>query len=345
MRPACARAPAERPGAGETMRRAAAALVVVLGVLGGMLGQSACAQGSAPWPQRPLRILVTFPPGGGTDILARLIAQEISPLLGQPVLVENRPGGNGSIASEAVARSAPDGLTLLMVTSSFAINAVVLQGLPFDTARDFLPVTLVATTPLMIAITPTMSARNVAEFVALLKSRPGTLAYTSCGNGSPQQLAGEMFKMMTGTDMAHVPYKGCAPALTDVLAGVAPVAINTAANILPHAQQGRLRVLGVTSRTRIAVAPEVPTIAEQGLPGYEVDQWFGLMAPAQTPLPIADRIHAAVSQGLSRKAVQEKLLAQGFAPGISTPREAAAILAADLERFGRLARTIGLKVD
>ena len=320
-------------------------LVVALGVLGSVLGQSALAQAAAAWPQRPLRILVTFPPGGGTDILARLIAQEISPILGQPVLVENRPGGNGSIASEAVARSAPDGLTLLMVTSSFALNAVVLQGLPFDTARDFLPVTLVATTPLMIAVTPQIAARNVAEFVALLKARPGALAYTSCGNGSPQQLAGEMFKMMTSTDMTHVPYKGCAQALTDVLGGVAPVAINTAANILPHVQQGRLRVIGVTSRTRIAVAPEVPTVAEQGLPGYEVDQWFGLMAPAQTPMAIAESVHAAVLQGLSRKAVQDKLVAQGFAPGISTPREAAAILAADLDRFGRLSRTIGLKVD
>lgn len=297
------------------------------------------------FPVKPVRIVVTFPPGGGTDVVARLLGAELTATLGQNVVVENRAGATGTIGTDFVAKSAADGYTLLMVNSTHAINASVFPKLPFDTVNDFVGVIAVATVPAFVAVSPNFPAKNIAELIALLKSNPSKYAYASCGSGSPQHLAAELFKVMTKTEMTHVPYKGCAPALADVLGAQVPISFNTAANTVPHVTSGRLRAIATTGKRRFPLAPDVPTMAEAGLTGYDVEQWFGLLAPAKTPREIVQRLNGAVAEIVGRKAVQDRMSTLGFAPMTSTPEQFNDTVRADVERWGKLARSIGLKAD
>ena len=309
-----------------------------------LLGAWSVAQAQS-YPAKPVKIVVTFPPGGGTDVVGRLLASELSASLGQPFIVENRAGATGSIGTDFVAKSPADGYTLLVVNSTHAINASVFPKLPFDTVKDFAGVILVATVPTIVAVHPSVPAKNLIELTDLLRTSPGRYAYASCGSGSPQHLAAELWKSMAKLEMTHVPYKGCAPALADVLGGQVPLSFNTAANTVPHLKTGRLRAIATTGKSRFPLAPDVPTMEESGLKDYDVEQWFGLLAPAQTPREVISRLNTAVAEVVARPAIQDRMAAQGFAPKTSTPESFNETVRADVERWGKLARAIGLKVD
>jgi tripartite-type tricarboxylate transporter receptor subunit TctC len=328
-------------GLGAQLTQFAAALSAAVLLAVPTLG---AAQANA-YPNRPIKLVVTFPPGGGTDVLARLVAAELTPLLGQPVIAENRPGATGNIGAEYVAKSAPDGYTLLIVNSSFAINAGLFEKMAFDTVKDFAPIVMFASVPSILSVTPSVPARNVKEFIALLKAQPGKYAYASCGSGSPQHLAAELFKTMTGTELAHVPYKGCGPALADVVGGHVPVSFNTAANTVPFVNQGKVIALATTGKKRFSVMPNLPTMEEAGLSGYDVEQWYGILAPARTPVDIVNKLNAAVNKVVSQKSIQDKMITQGWPPTTSTPEAFAQTVRYDVERWGKLTKSLGLKVD
>lgn len=297
------------------------------------------------YPAKPIRLVAPFPPGGGVDIVARLLAQELSPRIGQSIVVDNRSGATGNIGADNVAKSAPDGYTLLITTNALSINAAAYGTMPFDLQRDLAPVTTVGEVPLAIAVHTRVAASAYPQFIELARAERGRLAYSSCGNGSVHHLAGELFKSMAKVDLIHVPYKGCAPAVTDVVSGQVPVAVNTLANIQPHVAAGKLRLIAVTTKARSPLAPDVPTLDEAGLKGFEANQWFGMFAPAGTPRPIIDRWNREVAEALKRPEFLEKLSAQGIAPLPSTPEGFGAVVRADLERWGRVAKSINLKQD
>lgn len=298
------------------------------------------------FPSRPIRVIVPFQPGGGTDVLGRLIGREMSASIGQPIVIENRPGGGGNIGTEVVANAAPDGHTMLIENSNFAMTAGLFTNLSFDKARDFTPVAIISSVPSLLIVHPQkVEAKTVAELITMLRGQPGKLAYTSCGNGGPQHLAGELFKQLTKVDLAHVPYKGCAPALADVIAGQVPIGFNTAANALPHIRAGKLRGLGVTSVKRFPLAPEIPTIAESGLANYDVDQWFGFFVPAKTPGEIVARLHAEITRTVQKAEVRERMSNQGFATVTMGQREYAALVQQEIVRWTRFTREVGIKID
>ncbi|WP_425570274.1 tripartite tricarboxylate transporter substrate binding protein [Pigmentiphaga soli] len=296
------------------------------------------------YPARPITIIVTFPPGGGTDLLARRVGAELSSAVGQPVLIENRAGASGNIGARMVAESAPDGYTLLMVNSSFAINPGVFSHLGFDPKADFAPVINMAFAPSVLAVRADSPYRNLPEFLAA--SRTGAaLTYASCGNGTPQHLAGEMLNQATSSKVQHIPYKGCGPALNDVLGGQVASAIVTASSASQFLQSGKLRALAITSKTRSPLLPDVPTVAEQGVPGYELDQWHGFLAPARTPEAVVAKLNRDVRRIIERPAFREQLLQAGFNPAASTPAEFKGMVEGDIDRFGALTRRIGLRAD
>lgn len=316
-----------------------------------VLSLAACGNppsGEAPkdaaYPAHPITIVVTFPPGGGTDLLARRIGAELQETLGQPVVVENRPGASGNIGARVVAESPPDGYTLLMVNSSFAINPGVYRHLGFDPARDFAAVINVAFVPSVFVAPAHSGLRGLDD--ALAAARAGQpLPFASCGNGTPQHLAGEMLARAAGASLQHVPYKGCGPALTDVTAGQVAMGVVTASSAAPLIAAGKLRALAVTSPARSPLMPTVPTVAEQGVQGYALDQWHGLLAPAATPPAVVAKLNAAVAQIVQRPAMQAALREQGFTPATSTPREFHDMIAADMRRYGALTAAIGLRAD
>jgi tripartite-type tricarboxylate transporter receptor subunit TctC len=305
---------------------------------------AAAAEDAARYPSRPITIIVTFPPGGGTDLLARKVGVELSTLAGQPVLVENRAGASGNIGARVVAESAPDGYTLLMVNSSFAINPGVFSQLGFDPKGDFAPVINMAFVPSVIAVRADSPHATLAEFLAAAQAG-AALTYASCGHGTPQHLAGEMLNQATGVKIQHIAYKGCGPALNDLLGGQTSAAIVTASSATPFLQGGKLRALAITAPKRSPLLPDVPTVAEQGVPGYALDQWHGLLAPAQTPPAIVERLNRQVRAILERPGFQQTLLQAGFTPSVSTAAEFRAMVDADIDRFGALTRRIGLKID
>jgi tripartite-type tricarboxylate transporter receptor subunit TctC len=293
---------------------------------------------------RPIRLIAPTTPGGGIDIYARLLAQELAPMLG-PIIVENRPGAGTNIGTDHVAKSAPDGRTVLITVNTFAINAAVLKTLPFDPLKDLIPVTLLGTQPFVIGVTADLPVRDIAQLVALSKTPGSKIAYTSCGNGTAQHLGGELFKAMTGADMVHIPYKGCAPAIADVAGGQAQVSISPITTTVPHVQSGRIRALALTTEKRSPLLPGVPSAKEAGLGGYHADQWWGLFVPANTPREIIDRLNASVAKVLATDEVVKKLLAQGIEPARGTPEEFAKLLHSDIERWGKLAKAINLQLD
>ena len=297
------------------------------------------------YPARPIHLIVTFPPGGGTDALARLLGQELGNRAGQTVVVENRPGASGNIAADFVAKSPADGYTLLIVNSSFAMNPGLFGKLPFDPIGDFAPVIMVASVPSMIAVHPSVAAKDLRELVALGKARPGKLSYSSCGNGTPQHLGGEMLKRAAGMDMVHIPYRGCAPALADLLGGQVPVGVNTVANTLPHVKSGKLRAIALLSPRRYELAPEVPSVAESGYRGIDVDQWYAILAPAGTPRDVVALLNRELASVTADASVRERMLAASFEPLASTPERIAEIIREDVARWTKIVRELGVKMD
>jgi tripartite-type tricarboxylate transporter receptor subunit TctC len=311
-----------------------------------VLALIAAGAGAQTYPAKPIRLVVPFPPGGTTDILAREVGQRLSQAFGQSVVVDNRPGAGGNIGSELVARSAPDGYTLLMATvGTHAINPSLYAKMPYDHVKDFAPVVLVASVPNVLEVTPSLPVYTVADLIKLAKEKPGQINFASSGSGTSIHLSGELFKAMAGVDMTHVPYKGSAPAIADLIGGQVQVMFDNLPSSLPQIKAGKLRAIAVTSAQRAPALPEVPTIAESGLPGFEASSWFGLVAPAGTPPAIIARINAEVNQWLQSPEAKEKLLAQGAAAAGGSPEQFAAYIRAETEKWARVVKASGAKVD
>jgi tripartite-type tricarboxylate transporter receptor subunit TctC len=306
------------------------------------------AQAQAPaqaYPVKPVRLIVPTSPGGGTDFSARTIAPKLAEVLGQSVVVENRAGGGTIIGNEVVARAAPNGYTLLMGISSLTSIPYLYSKLPYDLVKDLAPVSQVVTVPHLLVAHPSLPPRTVKELIAFVKARPGQLNFAAGSAGSNPHLAMELFAHTNGLKMTHVPFKGQGPALTDVLGGHTSLMMANLLSALPHAKSGRLRAYGVTSAKRTSVAPSVPTIAESGVPGFEVEQWFGVLAPANTPSEIISKVHAAVMRALQDPVVRERFVNDGAEPIGSTPEEFAAVIRADLAKWGRVIKQAGIKLD
>ena len=292
------------------------------------------------WPARTVKIVVPYPPGGPTDIVARLVGEKLSNRYGQSFVIENKPGAGGNLGAEAVARSAADGYTLLVATTAHAINPSIFKELPYDVLKDFAPVALFTLMPLVLVVNPEVPASNLAEFIALAKKPDGKLAYASSGNGQSTHLAAELFKSMTGARMIHVPYKGSAPALTDLAGGQVSAMFDTTLSAMPQVKAGRLRALAVTSARRSAIAPDLPAIAES-VPGYEATAWNGLLAPAGTPQEVVLALNGAINEVLQSPQVAQRLAADGVEAGKTSPPKFAAFIRAEVEKWGAVAKSSG----
>ena len=303
------------------------------------------------WPSKPVRIVVPFPPGGTTDIVARSIGVELQRMWQHAVVIENRPGAGGNIGADLVAKAAPDGYTLLMGTvGTHAINKALFDQsgakMPFDPAKDFVPITLAAGVPNVMVINPKLPVNTVAEFIAYAKARPGQLNMASSGNGTSIHLSGELFKTVTGVYMVHFPYRGSAPAVTDLIAGNMNVMFDNLPSALPHIKSGRLKALAVTSRTRSPALPDVPTIEQAAsLKDFDASSWFGLFAPAGTPRPIVDKIQGDVAKALAVPEVRERFVAQGAEPGGNTPEQFSAFIKGEIEKWARVVKVSNARVD
>jgi len=297
------------------------------------------------FPDRPIRLIIPFAPGGGTDILGRVLAPKLADNLGQPVVPENRPGAGSNIGAEQVVRATPDGHTLLLGSNTQAINATLYPKLPFDTLRDLAPVSLIAVAPMVFVAHPSVAAKTVADFVALARREPTKLNFASPGTGTPHHIAGELFFRMADVQVTQIPYKGAGPALADVLAGQTHFTVQTLAAARPHISAGKLVALGLASERRSQVASNIPTVAESGLPGYAADLWYGLMAPPGTPAAILERLAAETAKALGSAELRDKLTAQGFELRPSTPAELGALLKADVEKYARVIRAGNIKVE
>jgi tripartite-type tricarboxylate transporter receptor subunit TctC len=306
---------------------------------------SAPAAAQSGYPARPIRFVVPSAPGGGTDITARVVAPKLSEYLGQQVVVENRPGAGTMIGGEMVARAAPDGYTLLVGISTLAINPAMYLKVSYDALRDFAPITQLVTTANMLVVHPSLPARSVKELIAFTRTRPGQIHYASAGVGTNPHLSVELFLSMAGLKMVHVPYRGSGQGIVDVLAGHVPVMTPSIPTALPHTKGGRLRGLGVTGSTRSGAAPQVPTIAEAGLPGYEATQWFGVLAPAATPRDIITRLHAEITRALRDNEVRGRLAAEGAEAVGSKPEEFAAYLRAETLKWAKVVKDAGIKPE
>ena len=298
------------------------------------------------WPSKPIKWVVPFAPGGTTDILARTIGDRLSVALGQPVIIDNKPGAGGGLGAEFTAKSPPDGYTIMGGTiSTHAINASLYSKLPYDPVKDFVPITLIARVPNMLVINPEVPAKNVPELIALLKANPGKYNFASSGNGTSQHLSGELFKTMAGVDMQHIPYKGSPPALQDVMGGQVSMTFDNITTALPLAKSGKLRALAVTTAKRSAVAPEVPTLAESGLLGFEVGSWQGVFAPAGTPPEIVRRLNTEIVKIINLPEVKEKLTTLGAEPVGDSPEQFSAFVKAEISKWADVVTKSGAKVD
>jgi tripartite-type tricarboxylate transporter receptor subunit TctC len=290
-------------------------------------------------------MIVPFPPGGGTDLVARTVAQKLNEAMGVGVVVDNRGGAGGTIGSELLAKAPTDGYTIGLVSGSHTINPSLYRKLPYDTLKDFAPITLVVLSPAILVINPTVPARSLKEFIQLAKAKPGQLVYGSAGNGTPPHLAMELLKSMAGIDLVHVPYKGNAAVFNDLLGGQIAATIPSIPSALPLVRAGKLRGLAVTTRMRSAAAPDIPTMAEAGVPGYQATSWYGLVAPAGTPRYALDRLHKETAQALHSGDVKERFIAQGLDPVGNTPQEFAAMIAAELPQWAKVVKAAGAKID
>lgn len=305
------------------------------------LPMTAAAQSA--YPTKTVRFIVGQSPGGATDVVARLVAARLGEQVGQNVIVENRTGAAGSIGATFVVNSAPDGYNLLIVSSSYAINPSLYTDLPFDPVKDLAPVTLIAEAPFLLVVHPSMPVRSVKDLVALAKANPAVLNFASGGKGSSGHLAGELFKFMTGADMVHVPYKGAGPALIDVMAGNVHLTFGSVLSSVGHVKRGRLRALGVTSATRSTGLPDLPTIAEAGVKGYQRTTWYGLLAPANTPAAILNRLSEEVRKAIQSPSVKNKIVTDGAESIGSTPIEFQKHLAAEMKQAAEIIKRAGVK--
>jgi tripartite-type tricarboxylate transporter receptor subunit TctC len=312
------------------------------GIAGAFLACTAVAQ---TYPAKPVRIIVNFPPGAGTDISTRLVAGKLTETLGQQFLVDNRPGAAGNIGIELAARAAPDGYTLLTATAAAAISQTLFSRIPFDLNRDFTPVAMIASAPFVLAVHPSVPAKSLQELIALAKSRPGKLSYATPGTGSSPHLAGELLKMQAGIDLLHVTYKGMVPAITDVIGGSVSIIFGNTLVVLPNMRSGRVRGIAITSPKRSGIAPELPTVAESGFPGFESGTWYGMMAPARTPRDIVTRLSDAVTRIVQLADVREKLTAQGAEPSTGTPAQMGEFVRSEIAKWGKVAKAASIRVD
>jgi tripartite-type tricarboxylate transporter receptor subunit TctC len=320
------------------MRRVAAALFVAVAFSGG-----ATAQG---WPEKPVRFIVGFTPGGPSDIIARALGQKLGDLSGQQVVIENRPGAGGNIAAELAAKSAPDGTTWLLGNNSIlATNQSLYRKLGYDPVKDFAPVALVAVQPNILVVNPGVPANSVKELIALAKAKPGQLNYASSGSGAAAHLAGELFKAMTGVEMVHVPYKGAQPALTDVIAGRAQLMFATSASAIPYIKAGRLRALAVTTARRSATVPELPTLSEAGVPGFEALTWHGVVVPAATPQPLIERLNRDIVKVLRLPDLRERLESLGAEIAAGTPQDFADYIAREIPKWTKVVKDSGARAE
>jgi tripartite-type tricarboxylate transporter receptor subunit TctC len=319
-----------------------ALVVALVGASALALAPFASAQN---YPTKPITIIVPFPPGGTTDVLARAIGQKLNEAWGQPVIVENRPGAGATIGAAQVAKAAPDGYTLLMGAVHHTIATSLYPKLSYDFQKDFAPITIVALVPNVLTVNPDLPAKNVKELVAYGKANPGKLTYGSNGQGTAQHLIGEQFASITGVDMLHVPYKGSGPLTTDLMAGQVLMSFDTMTPVLPHIKAGKLRALAVTTAKRSAALPDLPTLAESGLAGFDQGTWFGLLAPAGTPKDVVAKLSAEVVKILKSPEIQKRWLEIGAESGTNTPEDMAATIRSDTERYAAVVKKAGIKVE
>jgi len=311
----------------------------------GMAGP-ACAAGAPDFPNKAIKLIVPYPPGGGADIFARTMAQAITDRIKQPVVVENKPGANGIIGTEEAARAAPDGYTILLGNiGPNAINQALYENLPYDSVKDFTAVTLIGYTTHVLAVNPKVPAHSVKELIALAKQSPGGLNYASSGQGGSPHLAGELFALMTGTKLAHIPYKGASPGNSDLVAGHVSLTFNTLPPLVSFIKAGQVRALAVTGSKRSPLLPDVPTIAEAGVPGYDVTTWYGIFAPARLPDDITTRLNQLFQQVLSDTAVKTKLEGQGYEVATSTPTEFADLVKSEVDKWQRVVKEANVKIQ
>ena len=297
------------------------------------------------YPAKPIRVVVPFPPGGGTDFMGRVIMQRVGEGLGATVVIENRGGAGSSIGTDIVAKSPADGYTLLIVSGAHAINPSIYPKLPYDSVRDFAPVTMFTSGPGLLVVHPSVPAKSVKELIALAKARPGQINYASAGIGTPPHLAGELFKAMAHVDIVHVPYKGNGPAYTDLIGGHVSVMFPNVATATAHVRAGKLRALAVTTKNRTPIAPELPTISEAGVPGYDVSSWYGLLAPAGTPAAVLAKLQREIARVMRLPDVSEKLTSQGLDIVGDTPDEFAAIIKTEIAKWAKVVKASGAKAD
>jgi tripartite-type tricarboxylate transporter receptor subunit TctC len=310
-----------------------------------LLTLASLAAAQETYPSRPIRLIVAFPPGGSVDAVARVIGPPLGTSLGQPVVVENRSGASGNIGTEQAARAKPDGYTLLIHTIPFVANASLYEHMPYDPLRDFAPVSLLCASPAVLIAHPSLPARSIAELLALAKAKPGVLNYSAAGAGTNPHMAGELFNMLGGVDIVAVQYKGGGPALIAVLGGEVPITFQNISEAVPHVQSGKLRALGVTSAKRAAALPDVPTIAESGVPGYEFTTWHGVLAPRGTPAGIVNLLNAKLAQVLRSPEVAPRFAQMGLDVIASSPAEFSAHLKRELDKWGKLVRERHIKVE
>ena len=307
---------------------------------------AAGADEAGRYPERPIRLLVGFAPGGGTDTTARAIAQKLSQALGHQVIIDNRPGAAGNIAAQIVANANPDGYTLLMGTiAALAINPTLYGNLPFDPVRDFAPITQAVNSTNVLVVHPTVKANSVKDLIELAKASPGKVIYGSSGVGGAGHLAGELFCTLAGVRMTHVPYKGGGPVMVDLIAGQIQSVFATAATAIPHIKSGRIRPLGVTTIKRAGMLPDIPTIAEQGLQGFDANNWYGLLAPAKTPRPIVLKLNGEVVKVLRMPDIRQYLFSQGLDPAPTTPEEFGAYIKSEMSKWAKVVRAAGASAN
>ena len=319
------------------------ASIAVLGAIG---SGAALAQTAATFPAKPVRFIAPFPPGGSTDLLARLVAIKLTEAWGQQVTVENRGGAGGTIGVELAARAAPDGYTIVMGhVGTFGFNPTLYPKLPYDAIRDFAPITVLATVPNGMAVHPSLPVKTARDFVALANAKPGELLYASGGSGSASHLAGEYFKLLTKIDMVHVPYKGTGPAMISMISGQTTMTITGMVALMPHVKSNRLKLLGVATMKRLSIMPDIPTINESGVPGYDANQWYGVLTQAAVPRDIIAKLHADIVKVLARPDIKERLAADGAEAVANTPEQFAAHIKAEIARWAPVVKASGAKPD
>jgi tripartite-type tricarboxylate transporter receptor subunit TctC len=323
------------------------ALALALSACLALAATSATHAQAAPkdFPTRPVRVVVPYPPGGSVDPVARLVAQKLTTMWGQQVVIDNRPGASTIIGTEAVAKAAPDGYTLLITASTHVSNALLFNNLPYDSFKDFAPVAALYKAEFVLVENPSVPANTLKEFIALAKSKPGQISYASAGPGNANHMAGELFSRMTGIQMLHVPYKGGGPLTTDLLSGQVQLYFAVPAAVLPHIQSGKLKALATTAETRLPLMPDVPTFAEAGLPGFGMRSWIGMLAPAGTPKAVVNKISADIATILAMPDVKEKLESQGQIPFVAGPEQMAKVMKDDTAEFARIIKAADIKIE